>query len=285
MFYGLNRHQSKLSAMDATEARAYFEKICKTRSKPRVSSISEEVIGEAKLRLRIYKSGKSDAPTMVYFHGGGFAVGSIDSHDVVTRLLCRATGCNVVSVNYRLAPEHPYPAAVQDGVMTLRWLNDQQKLTSDRVLLAGDSAGAQIALQTCLQAKEARDSIKGIIMIYPALDPRLQNDSIAQFGQKHFLTKADMEQFWEAYLPNQEVVWPLAQEQLVGLPPILIQAAEYDILRDEALQFAKDIEAVGGKSEYHQYAQTVHGFMQLPTFISRRKAALNDIASFVRNLL
>ncbi len=283
LFTVLNYHQRRLSRLSVSEARQYFEKISHTRIKPKIRHIYEKRIDSQgqPITLRIYE-GSLNKPTIMYFHGGGFVVGSVDSHDVVARYLCKATGSTVVSVGYRLAPEHPSPAAIEDGLSAVRWLL-KSKLNSN-FILSGDSAGGQIAVMVALSLhKPQRQLLLSQILMYPALDPTLTTASMQKFARGFFVSKKNMQDFWAAYRGQCNIEWPLKQAQLKMLPPTLIQTADYDILKDEAFEFFKKLQAAGVEAEYHNYKATAHGLMQMPNFVSKRGQALRDITEFVSN--
>ena len=279
----LNKHQATMAAMELAEARQYFDKISVVRRAPRIARITEQYIGpEKKLRLRIYHGSAASQPTIVYFHGGGWTMGSLASHDIVARLLCRYTKSSVVSVDYRLAPEHPYPAAIQDGITTLRWLSRQRQGLNTTAYLAGDSAGGQVALYAFLQApKTVQANVRKILLMYPALDPSLSTGSMERYAERHFVTRQNMRDFWRFYLGKSKLTWPLPAAQLASLPPVLVQVADYDILKDEGRDFAAAVAAAGGHSEYHHYPQTTHGLMQMPSLLNKRGMALRDILHFL----
>lgn len=285
LFRVLNKHQAQLASLSISEARQYFEKISQTPHKPRVTKVVEEHIGSNKnLKVRIYYTRSLDNPTIVYFHGGGFVLGSLDSHDEVARLLSRTTSSNVISVSYRLAPEYPFPAAIDSGITALAWLYEQDALNKSKVFLAGDSAGGHIALYTYLRLnKLAQKMVLGLILIYPSLDPALLTDSMNQYANSYFVTKSNMQAFWQAYLGKKHLSWPLAPKELRELPPVLVQTADFDILKDEGRLFAQTISTAGGVVDYHNYKGTTHGFMQMPTIINKRSAALKDIAHFMKS--
>ncbi|HUB94009.1 MAG TPA: alpha/beta hydrolase [Verrucomicrobiae bacterium] len=279
----LNRQQRRLSASNLDDARVYFEKICRSNQKPNIRNVYEKQINShgQPITLRVYE-GNVAKPTIIYFHGGGFVVGSIDSHDTVARHLCKTTGSTVVSVNYRLAPEYPYPAASQDGLATVKWLHDSE--LNPNFILSGDSAGGQIAVMVALGLTERqRHYLQSLILMYPALDPALKSPSMQKFAQGFFVSKENMQYFWNAYQGQSHIGWPLKQNQLKKLPRTLILTAEYDILRDEALEFFEHLRKAGVEAEYHSYKGAVHGLMQMPSFVNKRSRALNDIFRFVKS--
>ena len=283
LLHVLNKYQVALTNMELPDARRYFDKISAAPRLPRVFRITEHLIGNDKqLAVRVYHAKKSNAPVMLFFHGGGWMLGSLASHDAVARQLCRRTGCTLVSVAYRLAPEHPFPAASQDGLTALSWLRQQETFKDKAICLVGDSAGGQVALYTYILASQAlQRHIQALILIYPSLDPALQTDSMQRYAERYFVTKANARTFWKNYLNGHTLQWPLPAENLATLPPTLVQTADFDILKDEGRLFAEAITKAGGDSEYHSYTETTHGFMQMPSLINKRRTALRDMVRFL----
>jgi len=222
------------------------------------------------LAVRLYWP---DAPAphrvLVYAHGGGFVRGDLDTHDPVCRDLCATTPCLVVSVDYRLAPEHPFPAALEDCLFATRWAHaNAARLQGDasRLLVAGDSAGGKLAAMVCLRAREARDlPIQGQVLFYPVTahyDP--PTPSYLEFAEGHFLTRDTMRWFIDLYLgPAASPVdaFPLAAATLSALPPALVMTAECDPLRDEGRAYAERLRAAGVACEYRCIDGMLHGFM------------------------
>ena len=281
----LNKHQAKLTNSNLTEARIYFDKISKPTRSTSVRKVYEQSIIDAskQIRTRIYRDTVKPAASMIYFHGGGWVLGSIESHDEVARRLCKATGLAVISVGYSLAPEHPYPTAINEGMSVLKWLkHTQTTLPADKVFLAGDSAGGQIALQLALKADTTySDSIKGLILMYPALDPSLGTESMQKYATRHFVSKDNMQEFWSAYLPTPNYPWPLSEDKLSVLPPTIIIGTEYDVLKDEGELFAEQLRRAHVQTTYIRYTNSVHGLLQLPSLVSGRQRVLQDISNFV----
>jgi acetyl esterase len=286
LFIVLNRYQKRLSAMSINDARRYFEATSSTLYKVKIPSVHDQKINDdgQDITIRVYQARPSNQPTIVYFHGGGFVVGSIDSHDTVARHLCRITGCTVVSVGYRLAPEFPYPAARDDGLAAVKWLQTQSTL-NHQFILAGDSAGGQIAVSVATGWRDkARDNLVGLVLMYPALDPSLRTQSMRDFAEGHFVTRQNMYDFWNAYAAPGVIVWPLQPDIARKLPPTFVLTAEYDVLRDEGHAFFEQLKKLGVQAKYHNYRSTAHGIMQLPNFVGSRSKALRDIAEFVREV-
>jgi acetyl esterase len=237
------------------------------------------------ITVRIYRNNPTDAklPLMVYFHGGGFALGSIKSHDSICRYLAKFTDCAVMSVEYSLAPESPYPAPVQEGLRAIAWLHRSQYaagIDTSKIFLAGDSAGGTIALDIASDA-ELKSTLKGLILIYPTLDPKLASASMQQYATGHFLTKSMLKEFWSLYQRNKKYLAP-TNSQLAVLPPVLVIAAEKDVLRDEGLNLVGRLRSLGREAEYECYNDMLHGFVQFPKIVSKKVRAFRRISSFVQ---
>ncbi|HVY13579.1 MAG TPA: alpha/beta hydrolase, partial [Rhodopila sp.] len=208
------------------------------------------------LALRIYTPlGEGPFPLIVYFHGSGFVVCSLDTHDLLCRNLCAGTGCVVVSVDYRLAPEHKFPAAVEDCLAATRWAQaNASGLGADpgRVIVAGDSAGGNLATVTALRIRdEGGPRLLAQLLIYPVTDHWTSGaPSLEENAEGYGLGKAGMIWFWDHYLsdPSQAThphVSPMRANDLGRLPPALILTAEYDPLRDEGEFYADKLRAAG----------------------------------------
>lgn len=206
---------------------------------------------------------------MVYFHGGGWVVGGLDSHDVVCRSLANASGCKMVSVDYRLAPEHPWPASPDNCFAAVEWVaTHAQELGVDanRLAVGGDSAGGNLAAAATLRARAANGPrIAFQLLIYPAVDATMSLPSNESNGQGYFLEKVGMDWFYGHYLNNpadakNPDVSPLFADDFTGLPPAYVVTAEYDPLRDEGRAYVEKLEAAGVAVEYINYPTMIHGF-------------------------
>ncbi len=220
--------------------------------------------------------GQGSLPAIVYFHGGGWVVGDLESHDASCRMLAAVSRCLVVAVDYRLAPEHPYPAAVDDAVAAYRWVqlhHEELGTASGLVGVMGDSAGGNLAAVVAQRTRaggegSASDVPPPVVqgLIYPALDARLQSDSVASMGEGLFLTRTNMEYYRSQYLPRQSD-WespgasPLLADDLRGLAPALVVTAGFDPLRDDGSAYATALRAAGVEVEYRCYDDQTHGFM------------------------
>lgn len=224
------------------------------------------------LPIRIYRPTADDqpAPLLVYLHGGGFVFGDLDSSDPISRQLCRETQMVVVSVEYRLAPEHRYPAAVEDSLLAVEWCQENAAsfgADAGRMIVAGDSAGGNLAINAAreLTARAEGPALLGLVLIYPTTDMRdLPYPSRTDYAEGYGLSAADMEWFYEQYVPDLSVIdepWasPLLAPDLGRLPPTLVLTAEYDPLRSEGEALAARLKEVGVDVEYGCLQGMNHG--------------------------
>ena len=225
------------------------------------------------LRVRRYDpEGGGGGAAILFIHGGGCVLGDVETHDVLCRTLCHDTGASVFSLDYRLAPEHPFPAAVEDSVAALSWLmHDAEQLGLDpaRIAVAGDSAGGGLAAVALHETKDRLAArVRGQVLIYPALDLRGRLPSRKELAD-HFPIPRDMiEWFFDHYFG---LAWPLTDpraipalyEDYAGLPPALILTAGHDPLRDEGAEYAERLAAAGVPVDYECCRGTIHGFMNM----------------------
>ncbi len=254
-----------------------------------------EVEGSAgPLRARLYRPPETaPTPTLTYFHGGGFTVGDVASYDSQCRILCRGTAAAVLSVDYRLAPESPFPAAVEDAVAATAWTLDHvDALGGDpaRVAVGGDSAGGNLATVAC-QALRGRDpGLRAQLLIYPVTDFATQRPSLAENGEGLFLTADDMRWFESNYLPSEVPrddprVSPLFADDLAGLPPAVVVTAELDPLRDDGEAYAEALEAAGVRVARRRFDGLIHGFFAMGAFSGAARRAVDDVCCDLRELL
>jgi acetyl esterase/lipase len=247
-----------------------------------VGSVSDDVIASS-VPVRVYRpAGVPGAtPTIVFMHGGGFVVGDLDTHEGVCRALCRDTGAVVVSVDYRLAPEHPFAAAVEDSYAALRWVAEHIGDfggDADRLAVAGDSAGGNLAAVCAQLAKADGPSLAAQLLVYPNVDLLGDYPSRTENAEGYFLTLADMRWFAEHYLGMAEDdpsvaelardprLSPLLAESLEGLPPAVVVTAEFDPLRDEGNAYASALQKAGVRVEHREVPGLIHGFYGLELF-------------------
>jgi acetyl esterase len=248
--------------------------------------------------VRIYRPDvDGTVPTVVFFHGGGFVIGDLDTHDDHARLICHDVEAVVVSVDYRLAPEHPFPAGFEDCFAATKWVADRiSDLGGDaeRIAVAGDSAGGNLSAAVALTAtREGGPKLAAQLLIYPGSDFR-EDDSLhasrTENGEGLFLTLEDMQWFRNHYLQEEgHITDPRASvllaPDLSGLPPAVVGTGEYDPLRDEGEAYAKALEAAGVKVVLHRYAGLIHGFFGMGTWSEASGAAARDLCEELRTLL
>ncbi len=242
--------------------------------------------GASELRVRIYRQfgaglgtgsgGRDLLPAIVFFHGGGWVTGDLDTHDATCRILAAASRCIVVAVDYRLAPEHPFPAAVDDAVVAYAWVHRHSRelgIADGQVGVMGDSAGGNLAAvvaQVTRRGARASDAdvpppvVQGLV--YPCADAHLDTDSMEALGDGFLLTRASMEYYRGEYLPHR-ADWetakasPLLAGDLTGLAPALVVTAGFDPLRDDGADYAEALRRAGVDVEYRCYDDQIHGFM------------------------
>ena len=240
--------------------------------------------------LRAYRpmgTAQERLPALVFFHGGGWSIGDLDTHDVLCRQFANGARCAVFSVEYRLAPEAPFPAAVEDCLAATDFVLQQKDfLTIDasRVAVGGDSAGGNLAAVVAISLKE---KIAFQLLIYPATDQRLGSASLARNGEGYLLTRRLMETFRGYYLPRREDLldWrasPLLAKSLAGLPPAFILTAGFDPLLDEGRAYAERLAHEGGEVAYRDYPDMVHGFIVMGGVLETANAAVADCCAALR---
>jgi len=232
--------------------------------------------------LRLYEPGPPagrSRPALVYLHGGGWVMGDLDMHDETCRALADHAGIVVVSADYRLAPEHPHPAALEDALASIAWTRARAaELGVDpaRIAVGGSSAGGNLAAAAAIALRGEEDRggaaappLAAQLLLYPVLDSRLATASIGEFGADHLLDRAQLAFYWDAYAPLARVdrtvplVSPAHARSLAGLPPAVVVSAEHDPLRDEAEQYAARLRADGVRVELRRARGQIHGFIAL----------------------
>jgi acetyl esterase len=234
-------------------------------------------------------------PVVIYFHGGGFVVGSVEGWDSVLRALANASGCAVVSVDYRLAPEHPFPAAVDDAYATLEWVAREAAslgIDGSRIAVAGDSAGGNLAAVVSLLARDRNGpKIALQLLVYPAVAEfsRSKHASYEKYGENHFIDKDMIRWFGEQYVPpNSKGDWriePLHADSLRDLPPAHVIVAECDPLADEGALYADRLRAEGGTATFVSYPGMLHGFFTFPAVFDQGRQAISDAGAVLREAL
>ncbi|HEY8067840.1 MAG TPA: alpha/beta hydrolase [Burkholderiales bacterium] len=234
-------------------------------------------------------------PALVFFHGGGWVIGDLDTHDVVCRTLANGARCAVFSVEYRKAPEAPFPAAVDDCFSALSFVfknSGSLKINSKQIAVGGDSAGGNLAAVMALMARDAggpafSSPVSFQLLIYPGVDQRLAHPSVERNGEGYFLTKKSMLYFRGHYLPRKEdwLDWrasPLLAQSLAKLPPAFLMTAGFDPLVDEGKAYADRLAKEGVQVEYRNYADMVHGFITMGRVLDTTNVALADCAQALK---
>jgi acetyl esterase len=238
---------------------------------------------------RLYRpEGDGPLPLVVYLHGGGWMLGSIDSFDTVLRALANASGAMVLSVGYRLAPEAPFPAGLEDATCAVRWAAaEAASLGADprRLAIAGDSAGGNLATVAARRLRGEVD-LRVQVLIYPVTDAGCNTPSYREFGERHGLTAASMQRFWNLYLDGadglQEDASPLRSADLEGSPPAFVLTAGFDPLRDEAEAYCEALREAGVEAECRRYAGAIHGFWRWLAVTELSRAAVDEVAGALR---
>jgi acetyl esterase len=248
---------------------------------------------ESQIPVRIYTpEGKGPFPLLVYFHGGGWVLGNLDVHDAVCRALTNAASCITVSVDYRLAPEHKYPAAPEDCYAATRWAAENaSSFNGDarRIAVGGDSAGGNLAAVVTLMARDrGGPKLAYQLMIYPITNYSFDTPSYQENARGYSLTKDDMVWFWDHYLPGEDdgkrpYASPLQAQDLSNLPPAMMITAEYDPLRDEGEQYAVRLQEAGNQVTLMRYNGMIHGFFRMGDVLYQGKKAIEDVAAGLRS--
>lgn len=240
--------------------------------------------------VRRYAPPEAGPGTLVYFHGGGFVLGSLDSHHGLCARLASRSGCRVLAVDYRLAPEHPFPAAVEDAWAAVEWAcRGGPSGRPQTVAVGGDSAGGNLAAVCALRARDRGVPLALQLLIYPVLDASLDTPSYRTFAEGYYLTREGMRWFWDQYLPQgdrlQPEASPLRARDLGGVAPARVITAGCDVLRDEAEAYAGRLRAAGVEVALSRYEGLIHGFLRMPAVLDRAREALEEAAAAVRRAL
>jgi acetyl esterase len=242
--------------------------------------------------VRIYTPSAGDdstpLPSVVYFHGGGWVIGTLDSTDAICRMLANRAACKVVSVDYRLAPESKFPEAIDDCYAALNWVRnnaDELGVDPDRLAVSGDSAGGNLAAALAIKARdEGGPALRFQLLVYPVTDHRFDTVSYRDNGEGYLLTTDMMRWFWDHYLgpstdDDHHLVSPLRAEDLTGLPPAMVITAEYDPLRDEGEAYAARLAEAGVPVTHKRYDGQIHAFWQMPGLFPAAYQAADDAAA------
>jgi acetyl esterase len=285
-----------IGSMEPAEARkAYVRSRAKFRGKKEeVAGVEDRLIpGPAgQIPVRIYSpAGTAPFPVLIYFHGGGWVVGDLETVDSVCRSLAKQTGCLVMSVDYRLAPEHRFPAAVDDAYAAALWsAQHAAEIGADasRIAVGGDSAGGNLAAVVALMARDrGTPALVYQLLIYPVTNHSFDTESYRSINEG--LTQNTMAWYWEQYLRSPDdgknpYASPLQADDLSNLPPAMVITAEYDPLRDEGEAYADRLQAAGVKVKKKRYDGMIHGFVGMAGALDQGKTALAEAAAELRQV-
>ncbi len=289
--------QPPLETLSPAEARRLYARNAAVLDLPPAPMASIEmraVPGPAgPISIRLYSPPATGVPEplLVFFHGGGWVIGSIETHDRTCRALAAQAACRVASVEYRLAPEHPFPAAVDDAFAAWRAIaGDAAAWGADerRIAIGGDSAGGSLTAAVCHLAKRAGAPAPRLqVLIYPSTDMSRDYPSHGRFGEGYLLTRDLRDWFGRHYLGSKSEradprASPLRFGEFRGLPPAHIQTAGYDPIQDEGIAYAEALAAAGVAVEHRHYPGLVHGYLQLAGYAKAARTALGDAASALR---
>lgn len=277
--------------MTPADARAMYRMMNEENTRAPMHDVSDmEADGVA---VRVYRPGPEDnLPCLVYFHGGGWVIGDLETHDNVCRNLASEAQCVVVATDYRLAPEHPFPAPFDDCYTVTRWVADNAgKLNIDasRIALGGDSAGGNLTACVSLRIKdEGGPAIAHQLMIYPVTDTALDTGSYKANGEGYMLTRDSMAWFFDHYLGDSTdrahpYISPLQAKDLSGLPPATIITAEFDPLRDEGEAYGERLKKAGVETLVRRFDGMIHGFFSMTDLLPSAREATSLAASQLKS--
>ncbi len=279
--------------------RFYVERRAVTQPPPRPLGEVTDLVASGPhgdIPLRLYRPDglPTPAPVLVYYHGGGWVIGDLDTHDTLCRDLADAGRCVVVAVDYRMGPEHRFPAAVDDVLAATRWLQAQAarlQLDPARFAVGGDSAGGNLAAVVALAWRDAGQAhpLRLQLLIYPATDMRADSPSHTANGQGYLLTRDTLDYFRGHYIDVADYTdWrasPLLHPNLAGLPPAFVLTAGFDPLRDEGRQFADALSAAGTPAQYLCFERQIHGFITMGRVIDEAHTAIAVCGQALRRAL
>ena len=281
--------------VSAADMRAGNKAYLVTAPKTPIHAVEDRVLpGPAgPLLVRIYRpTSEAGLPAIVFCHGGGFVLGDLDTHDSICHRLAHSSGCAVIAVDYRRAPETRFPGALDDCTAALHWIVEHAAslgVDGKRIALCGDSAGGNLAAATALRARRGGPDVGHVALLYPMLDPACDSESMHAFGRGYLLARSGVQWSWSQYLGQPDdasnPLVALLHADLAGLPTTSVVTAERDPLRDEGEAFAERLRAAGVEVVARRYAGMVHGFAGLPQITPVATQAIDDLAGDIRRSL
>jgi acetyl esterase len=246
--------------------------------------------GDHMVGVRLYHPGATITGVALFLHGGGWVRGSIDSYDAYARILAKRSGVTIASIDYRLAPEHSFPAGLEDCMAVLRWAAGEfsPEGTPRTLTLVGESAGGNLAAAAAMLASRQGIKISGQVLIYPVTDYALDTASYRRFGERALLTRAAMANFWDLYAAGHDRrdfrLSPLRAGDLRGTAPAFILTAGRDVLRDEGEAYGAKLEAAGVPTLVRRYESLPHGFIALERLSHAARQANDDVTAFLASV-
>mgnify|MGYP001816318944 CR=1 FL=1 len=282
----------KISDLSPVEGREMYRVTRAVNPELSIGSVEDRQIETdvGGIPIRIYRpAAEGPLPLLMNFHGGGWVIGDLDTADAVCRRVAEAAGCIVISVDYRLAPEHPYPAAVEDAYAATCWAaaNAEALGGSGKLAVMGESAGGTLAAVVCQRARdEAGPQIDFQLLAYPVIDHDLSRASWEENGEGYLLEKSTMVWFWDQYCPperrSEPAASPLLAESLADLPPAVVLTAEFDPLRDEGKAYADALAAAGVSAKLINFDGLVHDFLATAELFRCSKSAIDQTVAELR---
>ena len=282
-------------AMSVPCARRIEDEMFSTGAGPELESVRDFAIDGpgGHLPVRVYRPDVEDPPTLLFYHGGGWVLGTLDSADGICRELASRGKCLVLSVDYRLAPEHPFPAAVDDAFVALQWATDHAGALggdSTRLGVAGTSAGGNLAAATALRVRDEGASLDGQFLLYPITDHTFDTSSYREHSDAPLLSRADMAWFWRQYLrspvdAHNPFAAPVRAQDLSGVAPATVLTAGFDVLRDEGVTYAERLTEAGVPTRHDHYPTLAHGFLSLTDSVDLAAEAMDELATHVQSRL
>lgn len=281
-------------SLSVESARRLEDELFSSGSGPELSTVRDLSIPgpDSDLPIRVYRPDAENPPTIVFFHGGGWVLGTLDSADDICRELAERTDSLVIAVDYRLAPEHPFPAAIDDAYTAVCWAADHADALggdSTRLAVAGTSAGGNLAAATALRCRDGGPALDGQFLFYPITDAALDTDS-ALNGRSPLLSRSDMRWFWEQYCRSPvDRHSPFASVLRAPDPsaaaPAVVATAGFDVLRDEGADYAAHLDEHGVETIHEHYPTLTHGFLSLTDGVGRADDAFDELAAAAHDLL